>query len=232
MTFADLTPLNAVFDAYELLCILTVDAETHRNDDRVDSAASDLRGWPWRRHTEPRMPPGRFAVAVGTAVFVAGCIAGEHHATRTPPGPDAIGLGACPSSIAVATLRRPNADMPGITTRLVPIEATEVRVCKYATSVDRSDVGLAVDSRLLSSAFVTSADAAQFTDETNRLAPYKGRTGPSPPSFTTYVLTFANATKRVNVLDAVDAAPPRNGRFVAVATPQWQAQVSAFANGS
>jgi len=169
----------------------------------------------------------------GIAFLVVGCSSsGTDHATPTTAAHDANGLGGCPASIPLPVLRQPNADMPGITTKLVPLDAAEVRVCKYAASVDRSSSRLVVDSHLRASAFVQAPSAAEFTHATNRLPPYNGGPGPSAPRTTIYLLTFANPTKQVTVLDAVDAAPPTNGRFIAVATPDWQAQVSAYASGS
>jgi hypothetical protein len=133
--------------------------------------------------------------------------------------------------VPLPLLANPNANTPGLGIELVPIHATELRVCKYATLMSRGRSRLVVTSQLVASGFVPPPEAQRFQEETNHLARYEGGTGAQPPHFTMLVVTFANTTQRVNVLDAVGAAPPLNGRFLGVPTTRWNRELEDFAIG-
>jgi hypothetical protein len=120
-----------------------------------------------------------------------------------------------------------------LATKLVPIDAIEVRVCTYTTSVAHEPTRVVVQSQLVASGFVASPEAQRFQQETNRLSEYQGQDGPPEPKlFTTFLVTFANKTWQVNVLDAVGTAPPTNGRFIAIATTRWDRELQRFTAGS
>ena len=179
----------------------------------------------------------RARVAVGLVVVAVGIGACSSSAKQTA-GPAetpttatrVAGLGPCPRYLprSVASL---NTGVVGIAHRLVPIGASSVRLCKYATSLTQGGGSLTIHSRLLDSHRLPSLEVPRFAQATNGLPEYQGQPGPpEPKTFTSYLITFARTTQQVSVLDAVGAAPVTNGVFIAAPTPEWNREVQDFAH--
>jgi hypothetical protein len=126
-----------------------------------------------------------------------------------------------------------NAAVPGLGKKLVPIDATSVRICEFAGiyTSDASGVRLSA-GRLLATGLLASRAAAAFQDTTNQLprslARAVGCPGPSPtgggPPVEYFLLLFANDRQRVEVeFDTTTCSADRvsNGDFVGNATTKW-----------
>jgi hypothetical protein len=138
------------------------------------------------------------------------------------PGPLKIGahLGPCPSRYATIPLAKVNAGIKELNERLVPLDASAVRICKYrlAPNAHLIPSGLIASGR----GVLTSANATAFEAETNRLPklvgplPFCPRT--MPPVF---FLSFANATRRVDVWEASGCGYMTNGVLRRGTTTHW-----------
>jgi hypothetical protein len=142
----------------------------------------------------------------------------------------AVGLGTCPAQLPLS-LPKSNVRVPvaRLAKSLVPIEASDLRVCEYTTSLIHGDNRVTIQSQLVSSGSVGSPEAGRFENRTNRLPDYNGEPGPpEPDTFTTFLLTFGNAHQRASIEYAVDVAPLTNEVLEAIPTPQWKAELHSY----
>lgn len=201
--------------------------------------------------TFPIRPTYRALVAA-VALLVAGCSSGWKHASPTTTlsvksalriAPTTIehclncplklalpSLIPCPKQLPLS-LTKTNAGIRGLAKKLVPISAVDVRICKYATTYTTGSGRITLDSHLLASGTLESPAAQRFQDETNRLIEYQGEGGPpTPHKLITFLLTFGNATRQVNLEYAPVATPgPTNDYLIVTATPTWSDEVAHYA---
>jgi len=121
-----------------------------------------------------------------------------------------------------------NAGITGLGTKLMPIAASEVRLCEYVDNgVKRPP------SRLVGMDLLEPPTAQRFENETNAV-----RARPAlpscPPSITGYtfdsfVLTFANDSQRaVMVADLGCGGDASNGVFAAALTSKWLNELNEY----
>jgi hypothetical protein len=141
-------------------------------------------------------------------------------ATTTPTTPlIKVKLGPCPSVFPPIPLPKLNAGVQGITTKLVPIAATSVRVCRYAFP------------KLIAWGTIPSNAVSKFEADTNALPKATNRIDcPGETITRLYFVTFQNATQRVQV-GGSDACGGNvgNGSFVAGKINGWVAEVTRAA---
>ena len=125
-------------------------------------------------------------------------------------------------------LTRLNTD-PDVARDLVPIDALNVRICKYAAGKDPSLLGIS---------WLALSEAAAFGAETNRL-PSTTEPGTTEPGVTctgatqesvSFLLTFAVDTQTVNLY--AGGCPPTvsNGTLTAPVTRQWYRDLARYAS--
>src|SRR4029077_8298999 len=148
-----------------------------------------------------------------------------------------VDLGGCPVGDPSAELTRLNTG-PDLARDLVPIDALNVRICKYAAGKDPSLLGIS---------WLALSEAAAFAAETNGLPSTiePGTTDPTTEPGTTepgvpctgatqesvsYLLTFAVDTQTVNLY--AGGCPPTvsNGTLTAPATRQWYRDLARYAS--
>jgi len=138
----------------------------------------------------------------------------------TGPVNIAAHLGPCPRRYATIPLAKLNAGIKELNKRLVPIDASAVRICKYLFAPNAHVIpsGLIASGR----GVLKSPTATAFEAETNRLPklvgplPFCPRT--MPPVF---FLTYASATRRVDVWQASGCGFMTNGVVRRGTTTRW-----------
>jgi hypothetical protein len=141
---------------------------------------------------------------------------------RTQRAQVAANLGPCPNLLPSGSLVKLNAGIRGLRNALVPINARNVRVCEYGSGRDVIPFGLVASGSLGPPA------ATRFGDETNRLLPRRGPGLLSGPDGVTFLLTFANDSRRVNM--TVNGSLYTNGLFTAIPTPHWVKELQQYAH--
>jgi hypothetical protein len=206
----------------------------------------------------------RCATLAAVALVVAGCSSGGgDSSTPTTTGRSTTSLGVpvsagrgtgpldvaanlapCPKTYPSASLIRPNANVSALGTKMVPIEALNVRVCKYATTPGSAKNHL--PAQLIGSAALSRPAAAAFTEETNRLPIVPRRdfgcgsgSGPEPigPG-PTFVLTFAGHSRQFTLIEDFarsgtsrpSACVVGNGVISARPTTKWSNELQLYTN--
>lgn len=128
-----------------------------------------------------------FALLTCVALVGAGCSSGGGNAA----------LVLCPPNAPVKAEIALQAGAHGLSGKLVPFRALNVRFCKYAVPV-----GYSTTQRLAASDLLSSKATAQFESETNALAndprPDNSSSCPGGPG-AFYLMTFATRTQHVDV---------------------------------
>jgi hypothetical protein len=162
---------------------------------------------------------GGGADVVPTTITSATSTTNARSLTTASPSHVVSKLGKCPKRYTEAVQGKLNAGIKGLDKKPVPIAAIVVRICKYALAPDAN----AIPTGLVASGggVLTLRVATAFEAETNRLP--RGNTlincpATSPPFF---VLTFANATQRVDVWEAGGCGFKTNGVFTVGTTTHW-----------
>jgi hypothetical protein len=180
------------------------------------------------------------ACVVGAALVVAGCTSGGGKSStpatvgRSPtpsggvtgapgggtgPKVAAENLGPCPSHYANAALKELNYGTKGIGETLVPISASEARICEYERSPGFGGIG-SLD--LSASRLLKSQTAAAFGAETSRLPQLPARfrcTTPTPAPL--FFVTFASETESVGVWEEGGCGYKTNGLVTVRPTRRW-----------
>jgi hypothetical protein len=204
------------------------------------------------------------AFVMGVVLLVAGCSSsGGKQSTPTTAGRPTTSVGVpvsegrgtgpldvaanlapCPKTYPSATLISPNANLAGRGTRIVPIEALNVRICKYATTASSAQRHLPAE--LIGSALLKPPAAAAFADETNRLPIVPRRNfgcgsvsgaepiGPGP----TFVLAFAGHSQQFTLIEDFarsgtsrpSACVVDNGVISARPTTKWSNELQRYTN--
>ena len=176
---------------------------------------------------------------VGWAVTISGYTGGG-----TGPADAAANLGPCPKTYPNASSTGTTPNVVGLAIKLVPIEVSNVRVCKYATTPSSAKNHL--PAQLIGSALLGPPAAAGFTDETNRL-PIIPRpdfgcgsgSGPEPigPG-PTFVLAFAGHSQQFTLIEDFarsgtsrpSACVVDNWVISARPTTQWSNELQRYTN--
>ena len=144
-------------------------------------------------------------------------------ATTTVPMLQVEDLSVCPKEFPDVSQSVPNPAID-LTKVLVPIDALNVRLCKYGRTGSRS--------RLSGVSWLALSAAKAFASETNQLT---STTEPavacarSAPSFS-YFVTFAVDTKTVDLYAEGCPATVTNGAVTANASPRWYSDLTRYAN--
>jgi hypothetical protein len=145
-------------------------------------------------------------------------------ATTTTPPLHVVDLADCPRDNPNTSLTRLNTG-PDVEQELVPIEALNVRICKYGP-VGKSQ-------RLLGISWLALSVAAAFRAETNGLTtttePGVVCTGPTQKD-TSFFLTFAVDTKTVNLYAGGCPTIASNGTLTAPVSAQWYSELARYTN--
>jgi len=184
------------------------------------------------------LPPTPTTLPTATTAF-ATSTTGTSTTTTTPvvtttTAPlQVVDLGGCPVGDPSTELTRLNTS-PDAARDLVPIDALNVRICKYAAGKDTTLLGIS---------WLALSEAAAFGAETNRLPsttePGTTEPGTTEPGVTctgasqesiAYLLTFAVDTQTVNLY--AGGCPPTvsNGTLTAPATRQWYRDLTRYAS--
>jgi hypothetical protein len=145
-------------------------------------------------------------------------------ATTTTPPLRVVDLADCPRDNPNNALTRLNAGPSDVATDLVPIDALNVRVCKYGP------VGKA--PRLLGISWLALSVARTFTADTNNLpttGPGVTCTGPTQ-SATSFFLTFAVDTQTTNLYAGGCPIIVSNGTLTAPASAEWYSELAQYTN--
>jgi hypothetical protein len=115
-----------------------------------------------------------------------------------------------------------NAGVRGLANRLVPIDALNVRVCRYGRN-----------GRLVGSAALSPLVTAPFEHETNRLVTNRFGGGSCVSTPPVYFLTFAGDTQQVSVADEGECGGyVSNGVRGARTTAKWRNELQRYATAS
>lgn len=179
--------------------------------------------------TSPTPPTSTATTAVVSTTSSTSTTTTTPVVTTTTEPLHVVDLAGCPPDSPDADLTRLNAE-PDAATDLVPIDALNVRICKYGPAKSRP--------RLLGITWLALSEAAAFGTETNQLVSgdvttttRAGTTCTNPAQeSTSFLLTFAVDTQTVNLY--AGGCPPivSNGTLTAPATAQWYGDLTRYAS--
>lgn len=180
-----------------------------------------------------------FIAVVAVGILVAGCSSGGggNHAaptttkaatpttvvTTTTVSPNRVvaNLGSCPKLVPTGPV---NAGIAGLATKMVPIDVSSVRLCRYAFGNVRNGE----PRQLVGSALLRPPAGAKLADESNRPRTHRFSYLDACPSPVPIVLvTFASVSQRLDV--SYQCGVMSNGLLAASPTANWLNELQRYA---
>jgi hypothetical protein len=176
----------------------------------------------------PTLPTAAFATvttAFATTTIPPSTTTTTPVATTTTPPLHVVDLADCPRDNPSTALTRLNAGPSDVATDLVPIDALNVRACKYGP--------IRKASRLLGISWLALSVAGTFTADTNKLVPTTRPgftcTGPTQKD-TSFFLTFAVDAQTTNLYVGGCPTIVSNGTLTAPASAEWYSELAHYTN--
>ena len=175
--------------------------------------------------TSPTPPTSTATTAFATTTSSASTTTTTPVVTTTTAPVRVVDLGGCPADNPDTDLSRLNAETD-VASDLVPIDALNVRICKYAPPGSRP--------HLLGISWLALSEASAFAADTNKLetnnptstTQSSASCSASAKESVSFLVTFAVDTQTVNLY--AGGCPPTvsNGTLTAPATTQWYSDLA------